>query len=70
MGLDQSRVLSVGTLVPKDSGHNFFHSTLLVISPLEQEATPLRWLPKVRTSGLFPCNTWSTRHTLARWLQT
>ena len=33
MGLDQSRVLSVGTLIPKEGGHTLLHSTLLVIPP-------------------------------------
>ena len=31
MGLDQSGVLTVGTLVPKEGGHTLLHSTLLVI---------------------------------------
>ena len=33
MGLDQSRVLTVGTPVPKEGGHNLPHNTLLVIPP-------------------------------------
>ena len=33
MGLDQSGVLSVGTLVPKEGGYILLHSTLLVIPP-------------------------------------
>ena len=33
MGLDQSGVLSVGTLVPKEGGHNLLDNTLLVILP-------------------------------------
>ena len=33
MGLEQSRVLTVGTLVPKEGGHTLFHNTLLVIPP-------------------------------------
>ena len=33
MGLDQSGVLTVGTLVPKEGGHNLPHNTLLVIPP-------------------------------------
>ena len=33
MGLEQSGVLTVGTLVPKEGGHTLLHSTLLVISP-------------------------------------
>ena len=33
MGLDQSGVLTVGTLVPKEGGHTLLHSTLLVIPP-------------------------------------
>ena len=35
MGADQSGVLTVGTLVPKDRGHTLLHNTLLVIPPLE-----------------------------------
>ena len=62
MGLDQSEVLTVGSLVPKEGRHTLPHNTLLVIPP--------RWLPKVITSGQSPYNTWSTRHTLAGWLQT
>ena len=33
MGLDQSGVLTVGTLVPKEGGHTLPHNTLLVIPP-------------------------------------
>ena len=33
MGLDQSGVLTVGTLVPKEGGHTLHHSNLLVIPP-------------------------------------
>ena len=33
MGLDQTGVLTVGTLVPKGDGHNLLHYTLLVIPP-------------------------------------
>ena len=35
MGLDQSGVLTVGTLFPKEGGHTLPHNTLLVIRPLE-----------------------------------
>ena len=70
MGLDQSGVQTVGTLVPKEGGNTLLHNTLLVTRPLERKSTALRWLPKVITSGQFPCNTWSTRHILAGWLQT
>ena len=35
MDLDQSGVLTVGTLVPKGGRHNLFHNTLFVIPPLE-----------------------------------
>ena len=35
MGLDQSGVLPLGTLVPKEGGHRLLHSTLLVIPHLE-----------------------------------
>ena len=34
MGLDQSGVLTVGSLVPKEGGHTLPHNTLLVIPPL------------------------------------
>ena len=33
MGLEQSGVLTVGTLVPKDGGQTLLHDTLLVIPP-------------------------------------
>ena len=33
MSLDQSGVLTLGTLVPKEGGHTLLHSTLLVIPP-------------------------------------
>ena len=33
MGLDESGVLTVGTLVPKEGGHILLHSTLLVVPP-------------------------------------
>ena len=33
MGLDQSWVLTLGTLVPKEGGHTLLHNTLLVIPP-------------------------------------
>ena len=33
MGLDQSEVLTVGSLVPKEGGHTLPHNTLLVIPP-------------------------------------
>ena len=33
MGLDQSGVLTVGTLVPKEGGHSLVHNTLLVVPP-------------------------------------
>ena len=67
MGLDQLGVLTVGTLVCKEGEH-----TLLVIPPwsLEYLATVHRWLRKVITSGQVPWHTWSTRQTLAGWLQT
>ena len=34
MGLDQSGVLTVGSLVPKEGRHTLPHNTLLVIFPL------------------------------------
>ena len=33
MCLDQSGVLTVGTLVPKEGGHTLLHNTLVVIPP-------------------------------------
>ena len=33
MGVDQSPVLTVGTLLPKVGGHTLLHCTLLVIPP-------------------------------------
>ena len=33
MGLDQSGVLTVGSLVPKEGSHTLSHNTLLVIPP-------------------------------------
>ena len=33
MGLDQSGVLTVSTLVPNEGGHTLLHNTLLVIPP-------------------------------------
>ena len=33
MGLDQSEVLTVGKLVPKEGGDTLLHSNLLVIPP-------------------------------------
>ena len=33
MGLDQSEVLTVGSLVPKEGRHTLSHNTLLVIPP-------------------------------------
>ena len=35
MGLDQSGVLTVGSLVPQERIHTLLHDTLLVIFPLE-----------------------------------
>ena len=35
MHLDQSGVLAVGLLVPKEGRNTLLHDTLLVISPLE-----------------------------------
>ena len=35
MDVDQSGVLTVGTLVPKEGVHTLTHNTLLVIPPLE-----------------------------------
>ena len=35
MSLDQSGVLTVGSLVPKEGRHTLLHDTLVVISPLE-----------------------------------
>ena len=33
MGLDQSGVLTVGTLVPKEGGQTLLHNTLFVMPP-------------------------------------
>ena len=33
MGLDQSRVLTVGRLVPKEGSHTLLHNTFLFIPP-------------------------------------
>ena len=65
MGLDQSGVLTVGSLIPKEGRHTLPHNTLLVIPP---------WCSTQpffvgSTLGQYPCNTWSTRHTLVGWLQ-
>ena len=69
MCLDHSGVLTSGMLVPKEDRHNLLHSTLLVIPPgVDGHQSALA--PLGISSGLFPCNTWSTRHTLAGWLQT
>ena len=35
MGLDQSGVLTVGSLIPDEGNHTLLHNTLLVISPLK-----------------------------------
>ena len=40
MGLDESGVLTVGMLVPKEAGHTLLHNTLLVI-PLWSRKPPL-----------------------------
>ena len=40
MGVDQSGVLTVGTLVPKEGGHTLLHNTLPVIPPWSSK-TPL-----------------------------
>ena len=37
MGLDQSGVLTVGTLVPKEGGATLLHNTLLVIPPRQEQ---------------------------------
>ena len=57
------RVLTFGTLVPKEGDHTLPFITLLA-SPLVYEATASRWLLKVITLGHISCNTWSTRHSL------
>ena len=68
MGLDQSGVLTVGSLVPKEGRHTLPHNTLLVIPPgVGSHRSSLAH--QVITLGQYPCNTWSTRHTLAGWLQ-
>ena len=70
MGLDQSGVLTVSTLVPKEGGHTLLHNTLLVIPPWTRKPPLFIGSPKVNTSRQFPCNTWLTRHTPAGWLRT
>ena len=70
MGLDQLGVLTVGTRFPKEGEHTLLHSTLLVIPPWSSKPPIFVGSRKVITSGQIPCNTWSTRHTLAGWLQT
>ena len=37
MGLDQSGVLAVGTLVPKEGVHTLLHNTLLAIPPCSRK---------------------------------
>ena len=69
MGPDQPGVPALGTLVPKKGEHTLRQRTLLVISPWSSKQ-PICCLPKVITSGQFPCTTWSTRHTVAPWSQT
>ena len=70
MGMDPSGVLTVGTLVPKEGGHPLLHNTLLVIPPWTRKPPLYVGPPEVIRSGQFPCNTRSTGHTLAGWLQT
>ena len=48
MGLDQSGVLTVGTLVPKEGGHTLPHKTLLVIPPWSRKPPPI-----VRSPGHY-----------------
>ena len=40
MGLDQSGVSTVGTLVPEERRHNLLHNTLLVIPPWSSSNPP------------------------------
>ena len=67
MGLDESGVLTVGTLASKEGGHTLPHSTLLVNPPWSSKPPFFVGSP---TSGQFLSTTWSTRHTPAGWLQT
>ena len=60
MDLDQPGVLTVGLLVPKEGRQTLPQNTLLVIPPSCSKPPFF-----VITSGQCPCNTWSTRHTLA-----
>ena len=69
MGLDQSGVLTVGTMVPKEGGHTLLHNTLLVIPPWSRKPPFFVGSPR-SFPGQCPCTTWSTRHTLGGGLQT
>ena len=57
MDLDQSGVLTVGSLVPKQGRHTLPHNTLLVIPPWCSKPPFFVGTPKVITSGQSPCNT-------------
>ena len=70
MGLNQLGVLTLGGPVPKAGGHTLPHITLLVFPPWSRRPLLIVGSPKVITRGHVPCNTWSTRHSLAGWLQT
>ena len=70
MGLDQSEVLALGMLVPKEGGRTLLHNTLLVILPWSRKPPFFVGSPRSLHQGSSQCNTWSTRHTLAGWLQT
>ena len=51
MGLDQSGVLTVGTLVAKEGGHTLLHNTLLVILPWSRKLPFLVGSPRSLHQG-------------------
>ena len=51
MGLDQSRVPTGGTLVPKEGGHTMLHNTLLIIPPWSRKPTLLVGPPRSLHQG-------------------
>ena len=53
MGLDQSGVLTVGTLVPKEGGYTLLHNTLLVIHPWSRKPALFVGSPRSLPQGSF-----------------
>ena len=51
MGLGQSGVLTVGTLVPMEGGHTLLHNTLLVIPPWSSKPPLLVGSPRSLHQG-------------------